>query len=186
MKTILDVTVCTHSRGGVGRWVKGLSKGLFLVNKNHESLDVAETHPGLVSNVPGATVVKPPVWMKIPLLRRALLAGGLMESTRASRIQKQLGVPDVLHLSGVQPLGNARRKVVTFFDDTPWTSPESHTQDTLFYAKQLKDLVDSGAFVLAISKWAQSSAQKLFSIPAERTGYAGGSAGEMFTPGKPD
>ena len=186
MKTILDVTVCTHSRGGVGRWVKGLSKGLFLAGGSHVSMDVAETHLGLVSDVPGATVVKPPVWMKMPLLRRILLARGLLESTRASRIQKQLGRPDVIHLSGVQPLGNARRKVVTFFDDTPWTSPESHTQDTLFYAKQLESLVASGAFVLAISKWAQSSAQKLFNIPVERTGYAGGSAGEMFTPGKPD
>jgi glycosyltransferase involved in cell wall biosynthesis len=186
MKTVLDVTVCTHSRGGVGRWVRGLSYGLFLVNRNHVSLDIAETHPGLVSTVPGVTVAKPPAWMKLPLLRRIILAGGLLESTRASRIQKQLGMPDVIHLSGVQPEGNARRKVVTFFDDTPWASPESHTDSTLFYARQLKNLVDSGACVLAISSWARSAAQRLFSVPAERTGYAGGAAEEMFVPGEPE
>ncbi len=186
MKTILDVTVCTHSRGGVGRWVRGLSKGLFQTNSSHVSIDAAETHPGLVCTVPGVTVVKPPAWLQLPLLRRVLLGRGLLESTRASRIQKQFGIPDVIHLSGVQPEGNARRRVVTFFDDTPWTAPESHTQDTLFYAKQLKNLVDSGAFVLAISKWAQSAAQRLFNVPSERTGCAGGAAEEIFSPGEPE
>jgi glycosyltransferase involved in cell wall biosynthesis len=186
MKTILDVTVCTHSRGGVGRWVEGLSKGLFPVNKNHVSMDIAETHPGLVSAVPGVAVVQPPAWMKMPVLRRILISRGMLKSTRASRIQKQLGVPDVLHLSGVQPEGNARRKVVTFFDDTPWTSPESHTHSTLLYAQQLKNLVDSGAYILAISRWAQSAAQRIFSVLPERTGCAGGAAEGVFTPGEPE
>lgn len=185
MKTVLDVTVCTHSKGGVGRWIRGLSRGLSLTNSDHLDIDLAETHPGHTSTVPGATVILPPLWMKFPLLRRFLLGRGILESSRASRIEKLVGKPDIIHLSGVQPAGNGRRKVVTFFDDTPWTAPKSHTNDTLFYAGKLKDLVDSGAAVLAISGWAASVARNLFNISPERTGYAGGAAEDIFTPGEP-
>ncbi len=185
VKTILDVTVCTHSRGGVGRWVRGLSNGLLQINRNHLSIDIAETHPACICTVPGATVMPPPFWMKLPLLRRVLLQRGILESTRAARIEKATGIPDIIHLSGVQPEGTGRRRVVTFFDDTPWVSPESHTKDTLLYADRLKKLVDSGAAVLAISGWAASIAQNLFDISPERTGNAGGAAEDIFTPGEP-
>lgn len=185
VKTVLDVTVCTHSRGGVGRWVRGLSKGLFQVNRDHFSIDAAETHPGHICTVPGVTIISPPFWMKLPLLRRILLRRGVLESTRAARIEKAAGKPDIIHLSGVQPEGSGKRRVVTFFDDTPWVSPESYTKDTLLYADRLKNLVDSGAAVLAITRWAASIAQNLFSISPERTGYAGGAAEDIFTPGEP-
>ncbi|MCD4708916.1 MAG: glycosyltransferase family 4 protein [Candidatus Sabulitectum sp.] len=186
VKTVLDVTVCTHSRGGVGRWVRGLSNGLFQINRDHISIDVSETHPGHTCTVPDATIIPPPFWMKLPLLRRALLQRGILESTRAARIGKAAGITDIIHLSGVQPEGNGRQKVVTFFDDTPWVSPESHTKHTLFYANRLKSLVDYGAAVLAISNWSAAIARNLFDIPAEKTGYAGGAAENFFTPGEPD
>ncbi|MCK5131833.1 MAG: glycosyltransferase family 4 protein [Candidatus Sabulitectum sp.] len=186
VRSILDVTVCTHSKGGVGRWVRGLESGLSQVNRDHLSIDLAETHPGHTSTVPGATVIPPPLWMKLPLFRRLLLGRGILETSRASRIEKLVGKPDIIHLSGVQPEGNGRNKVVTFFDDTPWVSPESHTKETLFYAGKLKCLVDSGAAVLAISGWAASIARNLFNIPPERTGYAGGAAEDIFTPGEPN
>lgn len=185
MKTVLDVTVCSHSRGGVGRWVRGLSKGLFLVNEDHLSVDLPETHPSYESTVLNATAIPAPPWMKFPLLRRILLSSGMLDSTRASRIKKRLGTPDIIHLSGVQPEGEGKRKVVTFFDDTPWISPESHTEQTIFYADRLRSLVDSGAAILAISSWAESVAQGLFGISSERTACAGGAADEIFTPGEP-
>lgn len=185
MKTILDVTVCTHSSGGVGRWVRGLSRGLFQINPSHLSIDVPETHPGHETTVKGAEILSPPFWTKIPLLRRALLKRGVLNSTRATRIEKKFGLPDIIHLSGVQPEGKAKRKVVTFFDDTPWVSPESHTALTLEYADKLKKLIDSGAHVLTISNWAAASARKLFNLPETRTGNAGGAAEDIFTPGEP-
>jgi len=185
MRTVLDVTVCTHSTGGVGRWVRGLSRGLFNANNDHLAIDLVETHPGHISSVPDTTPIYPPGWMRLPLVRRLLLRNGLLESTRASRIEKMTGFPDIMHLSGVQPEGRGKRKVVTFFDDTPWVSPGSHTKETLFYADNLKSLVDSGAAVLAISSWAASVAQELFQISSERTGNAGGAAEDIFTPGEP-
>ncbi len=186
MRTVLDITVCTHSRGGVGRWVRGLSNGLFRISRDHISIDAAETHPGHICTVPDATVIPPPLWMRLPLIRRILLSHGMLEKSRSSRIEKAVGIPDIIHLSGVQPEGYGRHKVVTFFDDTPWVSPESHTRETLFYADKLKNLIDSGAAVLAISSWAASIAQNLFDISPERVGYADGAAEEIFTPGKPD
>ncbi len=184
MRTVLDVTVCTHSTGGVGRWVRGLSKGLFAANVEHQAIDLVETHPGHISSVPYTKTISQPGWMRLPLVRRLLLRNGLLESTRASRIEKVTGFPDIIHLSGVQPQGRGRRKVVTFFDDTPWASPESHTEETLVYADNLKGLIDSGAAVLAISSWAASVAQDLFGISPERTGNAGGAAEDIFTPGE--
>lgn len=186
MNTILDVTVCTHSKGGVGRWVRGLSKGLLQVNRMHRSIDLAETHPGHSCTVPGAIVIEPPAWMKIPFLRRLFLQRGMLESTRAARIEKTTGATDIIHLSGVQPEGRGKQKVVTFFDDTPWVSPDSHTADTLFYASKMKKLISSGAAVLTISDWSASVASRLFNIPPERIGIAGGAADEIFTPGVPD
>ncbi len=186
MRTILDVTVCTHSKGGVGRWVRGLSKGLLQANSKHRSIDLLETHPGHSCTVPGAKVVEPPAWMKIPLLRRFFLAWGILESTRANRIEKATGPVDIIHLSGVQPEGRGKQKVVTFFDDTPWVSPESHTRDTLFYASKMQNLISSGAAVLTISDWSAAVASKLFKIPLERIGIAGGAADEIFAPGQPD
>jgi len=186
LKTVLDVTECTHSRGGVGRWVRGLSKGLFEANSGHISIDVPETHPGHRCTVREARSLPEPLWMNLPVLRRFFLSRGMLESSRAERIQKAFGIPDILHLSGVQPFGSGRQKVVTFFDDTPWTSPDSHNAETLFYAGRLKSLIESGAAVLAISNWAASSAQNLFGIPPERTGNAGGAAEDLFTPGEPD
>ena len=185
MRTVLDVTVCTHSTGGVGRWVRGLSTGLFAANNDHRAIDLVETHPGHICSVPDTTTISPPGWMRLPLVRRLLLRNGLLESTRASRIEKVTGFPDIIHLSGVQPEGRGKRKVVTFFDDTPWSSPESHTEETLVYADNLKGLIDSGAAVLAISSWAASVAQDLFGISPERTGNAGGAAEDIFTPGEP-
>ncbi len=186
MKTVLDVTVCTHSKGGVGRWVKGLSKGLSAVNSEHISLDVKETHIGLEPDVSEAITLPLPFWMHLPLLRRFFYKKGLLQKTRADRIQGIVGVPDVIHLSGVQPFGNARKKVVTFFDDTPWTDPSSHTVDTLFYAKRLRNLIDGGASLLTISNWSASVAKKLFSLPDERVGSAGGAVEDYFVPGEPD
>ncbi len=185
MRTVLDVTVCTHSTGGVGRWVRGLSKGLFAANADHQAIDLIETHPGHICSVPDTTTIPPPDWMRLPLVRRLLLRKGFLESTRASRIEELIGFPDIMHLSGVQPEGRGKRKVVTFFDDTPWVSPGSHTKETLVYADNLKSLVDSGAAVLAISSWAASVAQDLFHISPERTGNAGGAAEDIFTPGEP-
>lgn len=185
MRTVLDVTVCTHSTGGVGRWIRGLSKGLFAANIEHQAIDLVETHPGHICSVPDTATISPPGWMRLPLVRRLLLRKGLLESTRASRIEKITGFPDIIHLSGVQPRGNGKRKVVTFFDDTPWVSPESHTEETLFYADNLKGLIDAGAAVLTISSWAASVAQDLFGISPERTGNAGGAAEDIFTPGEP-
>ncbi len=186
MRTILDTTVCTHSKGGVGRWVKGLSYGLNQINSEHISIDLAETHPGHISSVPEVAIVNSPFWMKLPLLRRFLLKRGLLESTRADRMVKAVGYPDIIHLSGVQPEGYGKRTVVTFFDDTPWVSPESHTSDTLFYASKLKKLIDSGVSVLTISNWSASIAQQLFSISSEKIGSAGGAADDIFCPGEPD
>ncbi|MCK5785409.1 MAG: glycosyltransferase family 4 protein [Candidatus Sabulitectum sp.] len=186
MRTVLDVTVCTHSKGGVGRWVRGLAGGLSQVSADHISIDLPETHPGLISNVPGVTVVPQPSWMKLPLIRRFLLNRGMLESTRAGRIEKLTGKTDIIHLSGVQPEGNASRRVVTFFDDTPWVTPDSHTEETLLYAGRLKYLIDSGAAVLAISRWSAKIAADLFNIPQERTGSAGGAADDIFIPGEPE
>jgi glycosyltransferase involved in cell wall biosynthesis len=186
MRTVLDVTECTHSRGGVGRWVRGLSRGLYEANPNHMSVDVSETHPGHESTVSRALLLPRPFWMNLPLIRRFLLKKGILESTRAARLEKAVGTPDIIHLSGVQPYGRGRQRVVTFFDDTPWTEPHSHNATTLFYAGRLKKLIDSGASVLAISGWAAETAQNLFGIPEEKTGNAGGAADDLFTPGEPD
>ncbi len=186
MRTVLDVTVCTHSRGGVGRWVRGLSRGLTETSPEHISIDLHETHPGLPCTVTEASVIPAPDWMVIPLLRRFLLRRGRLEATRAKRIAAEVGVPDIIHLSGVQPFGTALKKVVTFFDDTPWTEPSSHTGETLFYASRLRKLVDDGASVLAISRWAADRAIELFGISPDRVGYAGGAAEDIFTPGDPD
>ena len=109
MRTVLDVTVCTHSRGGVGRWVRGLAKGLMELSPEHMSIDLPETHPLHQCDVPGAVAVPPPVWMKYPLVRRVCLRGGKLESSRARRIERTAGFPDVIHLSGVQPFGGGRR-----------------------------------------------------------------------------
>lgn len=186
MKTVLDVTVCTHSRGGVGRWVRGLSRGLMEASAEHISIDLHETHPGLPCTVIEAAVIPSPDWMVIPFLRRLLLKRGRLEATRAKRITAEVGVPDIIHLSGVQPFGTGRRKVVTFFDDTPWTDPSSHTEETLFYASRLRKLVDDGASVLSISRWAAERAVEIFGISPDRVGYAGGAAEDIFTPGEPD
>lgn len=76
MKTVLDVTVCTHSRGGVGRWVRGLSRGLMEASTEHISIDLHETHPGLPCTITEAAVIPSPDWMVIPFLRRLLLKRG--------------------------------------------------------------------------------------------------------------
>ncbi len=186
MKTVLDVTSATHSRGGVGRWIAGLSKGLQNANPHHASLDVPETHPGLKTPVDKARLLPTPLWLGVPLLRRQFLRLGRLEATREKRIRRILGTPDIMHLSGVQPFGAGKIKVVTFFDDTPWTSPESHTEHTLFYANRLENLIRGGAAVLAISGWAAERARKRFDIPAERIGIAGGAADDSFHPGEPD
>lgn len=186
MKSVLDVTVCTHSRGGVGRWIRGLSSGLQTISADHLSIDLPETHPDLRCTVAGSKEVAPPFWMKLPLVRRYLLKAGLLESSRPGRIERLTGPADIIHLSGVQPFGRGRRKVVTFFDDTPWSDPKSHTAETLFYADRLKKLIAQGAAVLAISRWSAEKAQALFDIPEGNIFSAGGAADPLFQPGSPD
>jgi glycosyltransferase involved in cell wall biosynthesis len=186
MKTVLDVTISTHSRGGVGRWVAGLSRGLAAVNPDHSSIDVPETHTLNVSPIREARLLPVPFWTRVPLLRRFLYAADRLEKTRAKRIRRLVGTPDVIHLSGVQPFGSGRKTVVTFFDDTPWTAPDSHTPQTLFYSRRLEGLVKMGASVVAISEWTAGRAVRLFGLPPERVCSVGGAPDEMFTPGAPD
>jgi len=186
MKTVLDVTICTHSRGGVGRWVEGLSRGLTAANPEHCSLDVRETHPMNATPVSEARVLPLPFWTRVPLLRRGLYRAGRLEATRAKRIRCFAGMPDVIHLSGVQPFGFGRKTVVTFFDDTPWTAPDSHTEQTLFYSRRLECLIRHGASVVAISRWTAERAIRLFGLPPERVCSVGGAPDGMFTPGEPD
>ncbi|PIE51735.1 hypothetical protein CSA37_05060 [Candidatus Fermentibacteria bacterium] len=186
MKTVLDVTVCAHSRGGVGRWINGLSRGLSEISSEHISIDIPETHPDTVCPVSGVLSVPPPLWMKIPFFRRFMIGSGKLEASREGRIAGAAGVPDVIHLSGVQPIGQGRRKVVTFYDDTPWTDPGSHTEETLFYAANLAQLVRNGAAVLAISRWAAERAVATLGVSEGLTGVAGGAAEDIFTPGEPD
>ncbi|MFO7625725.1 MAG: glycosyltransferase family 1 protein [Candidatus Fermentibacteraceae bacterium] len=186
MKTVLDVTICTHSRGGVGRWVAGLSRGLTAVNPDHSSVDVPETHPIHATPVREARVLPFPFWTRIPLLRRKLYGAGRLEATRAKRIRRFVGTPDVIHLSGVQPFGFGRKTVVTFFDDTAWTAPGSHTADTLFFSRRLESLIRQGASVVAISEWTANRAIDLFGLPPERVCSVGGAPDEMFSPGAPD
>jgi len=186
VKTVLDVTEATHSRAGVGRWTTGLARGLRALNPEHLSLDVPETHPGIRTTVPGAAALPPPQWLRVPLLRRFLLRGGFLESTRDRRIRRFLGTPDIIHLSGVQPFGSGKVKVVTFYDDTPWTDPASHIEMTLHFARRLESLVRGGASVLAISGWSARRASGLFGIPPDRIAVAGGAADDLFSPGEPD
>ncbi len=186
MKTVLDVTISTHSRGGVGRWVAGLSRGLTAANPDHCSLDVRETHPMNATPVSEARVLPIPFWTRVPLLRRHLYRAGLLEATRAKRIRRFAGTPDVIHLSGVQPFGFGRKTVVTFFDDTPWTAPDSHTAQTLFYSRRLEGLIRQGASVAAISEWAAERAVRLFGLSSERVCSVGGAPDELFSPGAPD
>ena len=186
MKTVLDVTICTHSLGGVGRWVAGLSRGLKAANPDHASLDVPETHPTHSTPVREARILPVPFWTRIPLLRRVLYDAGRLETTRAKRVRRFIGTPDVIHLSGVQPFGFGRNTVVTFFDDTPWTAPDSHAEQTIFYSRRLEGLVRRGASVVAISEWTANRAIKLFGLPPERVCSVGGAPDEMFTPGGPD
>jgi len=186
MRTVLDVTLCSHSSGGVGRWIRGLSRGLSMNSPLHTSIDLPETHPGKPCPVTEAVPVPSPDWMAIPLFRRFLLNRGGLENSRKERIRGVTGVPDIMHLSGVQPLGEGKRLVVTFFDDTPWTEPEKHTPQTLFYAGRLRGLIDQGAAVMTISNWAAERACELFSLPPGRVGWVSGAAADIFTPGKPD
>lgn len=186
MKTVLDVSICTHSRGGVGRWVAGLSRGLASANPAHLSLDVSETHPLHATPIVEARILPAPFWTRIPLLRRSLYRKGRLETTRARRIRRFAGIPDVIHLSGVQPFGFGRQTAVTFFDDTPWTSPDSHTAQTLFYSGRLESLIRQGASVVAISEWTARKAMGLFGLPRERVCSVGGAPDEMFRPGAPD
>lgn len=170
----------------MGRWVAGLSRGLTAVNPDHTSLDVPETHPLHAAQVSEARLLPVPFWTRIPLLRRVLYGTGRLEATRAKRIRRFVGTPDVIHLSGVQPFGFGRNTVVTFFDDTPWTAPDSHTAQTLFYSRRLEGLVRRGASVVAISEWTAGRAIRLFGLPPERVCSVGGAPDEMFTPGAPD
>lgn len=186
MKSVLDVTISTHSRGGVGRWVAGLSRGLTAANPDHISLDIPETHPLQKTSVKEARVLPVPFWTRVPLLRRLLYRAGRLEATRENRIRSFVGTPDVIHLSGVQPFGFGRNTVVTFFDDTPWTAPDSHTAQTLFYSGRLEGLIRHGASVAAISEWAADRAMKLFDLPPDRVCSVGGAADEIFCPGSPD
>jgi glycosyltransferase involved in cell wall biosynthesis len=186
VRTVLDVTVCAHSAGGVGRWVRGLSAGLSWNSQLHISIDLPETHPGHPCTVRDAVPVPSPDWMAVPLLRRILLGKGRLEASRERRIQEVTGIPDIIHLSGVQPFGRGTVRVVTFFDDTPWTEPENHTGTTLFYASRLEDLISRGAAVMAISRWAAERVSELFGIPGERIGVVRGAADGIFTPGEPD
>jgi len=186
VRTVLDVTLCAHSAGGVGRWIRGLSMGLSLNSPLHISIDLPETHPLKPCPVTEAVPVPSPDWMAIPLLRRFMLKKAGLEKSRADRIRSVTGVPEIMHLSGVQPYGEGQRKVVTFFDDTPWTEPEKHTAETLFYAERLRKLIEEGTAVMAISSWAASRAMELFQIPSERIGYVAGAAADVFTPGEPD
>ncbi len=186
VRTVLDVTVCAHSAGGVGRWIKGLSGGLAELSPLHLSIDLPETHPGVPCTVREAVPVPSPEWMAIPLVRRHLIRKGRLESSRAERIARVTGMPDIIHLSGVQPLGDGRVKVVTFFDDTPWTEPEKHTETTLLYAGRLRDLISDGAAVMAISRWAKERAIELFQLPERMVGAVCGAADAGFTPGEPD
>lgn len=186
MRTVLDVTVCAHSKGGVGRWVKGLSRGLSLNSPMHMSIDLPETHPSKPSPVKEAVPVPRPYWMAVPFFRRFMLKKGALEKTRAHRIRSVAGIPHIIHLSGVQPEGEGARKVVTFFDDTPWTEPGKHTSETLFYSRRLQKLIEDGAAVMAISGWAASRAGELFNVPSERIGHVAGAADDVFTPGEPE
>lgn len=186
MRTVLDVTEAAHSRGGVGRWTSGLARGLEALNPGHVSLDVPETHPGVQGAVPGARSLPAPPWTRVPFFRRFLHRAGYLESTREKRIQRFLGTPDVIHLSGVQPFGRGRVRMVTFYDDTPWTAPETHTETTLLFARRLEALIRGGASVLAISGWSARRAAGLFGIAAERISVAGGAADDHFSPGEPD
>ncbi len=186
MRTVLDVTLCAHSAGGVGRWIRGLSMGLSMNSPMHISIDLPETHPLKPCPVTEAVPVPSPDWMAIPFFRRIMLKRTGLEKTRAERIRSVAGIPEIIHLSGVQPCGEGKTKVVTFFDDTPWTEPEKHTPETLFYAGRLRKLIEEGAAVMAISRWAASRAAELFHVPSERIGHVAGAAADVFTPGEPD
>jgi alpha-1,3-rhamnosyl/mannosyltransferase len=126
------------------------------------------------------------MWTRVPFLRRFMHRAGCLESTREKRIRRILGDPDVIHLSGVQPFGRGRVKVVTFYDDTPWTAPGSHTETTLRFARRLEALIRGGASVLAISGWSARRAAGLFGVAPERIAVAGGAADGRFSPGEPD
>lgn len=186
MRTVLDVTVCAHSAGGVGRWVSGLSRGLSMNSPMHVSIDLPETHPGVPCTVKEAVPVPSPDWMAVPFLRRLMLRKRGLETSRAERIRGVAGIPDIIHLSGVQPIGEGVRTVVTFFDDTPWTEPEKHTAETLFYSRRLEKLIRDGAAVMAISRWAASRAMEIFGLAEKAVGCVSGAADDLFTPGEPD
>lgn len=186
MKTVLDVTVCGHSSGGVARWIRGLSTGLALNSPFHISIDLPETHPGRPCNVREVVPVPEPDWMEVPIVRRFLLRRGRLEASRAARIEEVAGFPDIIHLSGVQPFGEGRVKVVTFHDDTPWTEPGAHHRQTLVYARREEELIRQGASVMCNSRWSAERAIELFDLPADRFGVVMGAADDIFSPGEPD
>ena len=189
MRIVIDVGVLAHSRGGVARYTLGLARGVAAAAAADDSVtmvDVPASHAGAAPPSEAREVLRDPLYLRMPLLRRIPLRSGSEARSRSRRLQRLLGETDIYHHGGTQPFyPPSARSVLTLYDTSAWEHPEWHASATLEYCRRERLLVESGSRLLAISDWAAKRAERVLSLPRGSVGVAAGAAGAAFSPGPP-
>jgi glycosyltransferase involved in cell wall biosynthesis len=189
---ILDTTITSHSRGGVGRYILRLADALRRIapteNVSFRTIDVPAARPG--TPAPAFTpdiVLTDPLYLSVPVIRRIPIGLGSELHSRRDRLNRLLGDSGVFHHSGVQPIFPAGwTSVVTHFDSSALKYPEWHTAQTVAYAERERVIIEAGSRILAISEWAALEAESYFGLESGSVGIATGAADPLYTPGEPD
>lgn len=190
IRVLYDLTIAAHAIGGIRRYTLSLAEALRTVAPLHgldfETLDVPAAHPGVPAPDVSSLTLRTPVYLRVPLLRRAALRGCLEERSRAGRLLRTAGRLDVFHHSGVQPARpEGAVSVLTVYDLSALEHPEWHTAETVAFAEKEAELIAKGSRVAAISRWTAEKVKKRFRLDEERVETVGGAADDMFTPGNP-
>ena len=189
---ILDTTITSHSRGGVGRYVVRLADALCRAasseNVSFRTIDVPAARPGTPAPAFTPDIVLPNPWyLSVPLFRRIPIRLGSELHSRGERLSRITGETGVFHHSGVQPVfPDGWASVVTHFDPSALQHPEWHTAETIVFAERERTMIESGSRVLAISWWAACEAESCFGLETGSVGVAPGAADPLYTPGEPD
>jgi glycosyltransferase involved in cell wall biosynthesis len=186
-----DVSILAHTRGGVGRYVRGLYRGLKALADEGEmelaGIDVPASHPGSGSLPEADEVLPTPFYLSVPLLRRIPYRLGWEPFSRARRLGEMLPGCSVYHHCGVQPFHPpGATSVITFHDPSALVHPEWHTEQTVIYAEKEAELIREGSRVLAVSRWSASKAAELLGLEEASVGIARGGVDAAFTPGETD
>lgn len=190
LRVLFDLSIVPHALGGVSRYLLSVANALSEVAPEFEidfvPIDVPAAHPGVPGPEVDCRILKTPIYLKIPFLRRIPIRGKWEERSRSARLHAYSCENAIYHHSGVQPVyPRACKSVITMYDLSALENPQWHTDETIEFAGREARLIKDGSSVMAISNWTGKRVKDYFGLPRDRVFCAGGAADEIFSPGHP-